>query len=70
MKKIKLDPSKCVGCGFCANACPKFFELRNGKSHIIGSKMEDGKEILEVDDLDCAEEAANICPMKAIEIEK
>lgn len=74
MKKLILDRSKCAGCGFCHSSCPKLFELKeDGKSHIIGSKLrEDGKEELELkeEDLECAQSAVDICPMKIIEIEE
>lgn len=76
MKKIIFDPSKCAGCGFCASSCPKFFEIREGKSHIIGSKKEGEKEVLEIDekisesDLECIKSAVEICPMKAIYIKE
>ena len=76
MKKLIFDSSKCAGCGFCASSCPKFFEIRDGKSHIIGSKEVDGKEVLEIDekisesDIECIKSAIEVCPMKAIYFEE
>ena len=71
--KITLDKSKCIGCGSCVSLCPKFFELeKDGKSHLKGAKLDQTKqkEELEVEELGCLKEAAEICPVEAIQIEK
>ena len=69
--KIILDKSKCIGCGSCTALCPKFFELgEDGKAHIKGARIEEKteNEELEVEKLDCAKEAAEVCPVQAIQI--
>lgn len=68
--KIKLDREKCIGCGSCSAVCPKFFEMADdGRSHIIG--LEKGvTEELEVKKIECAEAAAEICPVQCIEVIK
>jgi len=60
--KIKIDKECCIGCGSCASICPEFFELgEDGKSHC---KKE------ETDDIGCAQQAAEACPVECIKIEK
>lgn len=70
MTKIKLDREKCIGCGSCQAICPKFFEIvDDGKSHIIGANKAELEE-LEVEKIECAEAAAEACPVQCIIIEK
>lgn len=70
MAKIKLEREKCIGCGSCAAICPKYFELiEDGKSHIKNSEKQDIEE-LEVEKIECAEQAAETCPVLCIHIEK
>lgn len=70
MAKIKIEREKCIGCGSCQALCPKYFEIiDDGKSHIIGSEKKDNEE-LEVDKIECAEAAAEACPVQCISIEK
>ena len=58
--KIKIDKNKCIGCGACASACDNF-ELKQGKAHVKKS---------EVEEIGCNQEAADICPVEAIQIIK
>jgi len=70
MAKIKLDREKCIGCGSCSALCSKYFELiEDGKSHIVGAEKKDLEE-LEVEKVDCAQAAAEACPVQCIYIEK
>ena len=56
---IKVDQDKCIACGVCVNMCPKVFKINSiGKSEVISQQ-----------DLDCARNAANTCPVEAIKIE-
>jgi len=58
--KIKINQDLCVGCGRCTELCPKSFKLgENGKSEVISDE-----------DLNCAMEAADNCPVGAIEVEE
>lgn len=69
--KIILNKEKCICCGACQATCPKYFELEeDGKSHILGGKLnkETKNEELETVQLDCAKDAAESCPVQAIEI--
>ena len=70
MPKIKLEREKCIGCDSCAVVCPKYFELQDdGKSHIKDAAKQDFEE-LEVEKIECAELAAETCPVQCIQIEK
>ena len=70
MAKIKIEREKCIGCGSCATVCPKYFELiEDGKSHIIGAEKKEVEE-LKVEKIECAEQAADICPVQCIHVEK
>lgn len=70
MPKIKLEREKCIGCGSCQALCPKYFEIiDDGKSSIKGAAKSDIQE-LETSKLECAESAAEACPVQCIHIEK
>lgn len=70
MKKLIIDPEKCVSCGACAANCPDFFEIRDdGKAHLKEAEVLEGKEIKEVDESQPGiSEAVNGCPVQAIEL--
>lgn len=61
MVSIKVDESKCVGCGACVNVCPvQMYELKNGKSKVKQEKIKDCMEC----------HACEIsCPQRAITID-
>ena len=70
MAKIKIEREKCISCGSCAALCPKYFEMADdGRSHLKGAEKQDIEE-LEVEKIECAEAAAEICPAQCIYIEK
>jgi len=71
MAKIIHEVEKCIGCGSCAAVCPKLFEMKDdGKSHLKDSKKDsaNGNEILENENSNCAQEAADVCPVQCIHI--
>jgi len=72
MARIKVEREKCIGCGSCAAVCSKYFELaEDGKSHIKNSaRTSQGNDELETDKIECAETAAEACPVQCIAIEK
>ena len=56
---IKVDQELCIGCGACASTCPQTFALNaEGKSEVISQ-----------DDVACAKNAAETCPVMAIIVE-
>jgi len=64
---IKIDQQKCIGCGSCTSVCPELFEMaeEDNKAQVKEKKVEG--ESAEKDDK-CVQEAADICPVQAIEI--
>ena len=55
---IKVDQEACIGCGSCVAQCPNTFVLNGeGKSEVISQ-----------DDVNCAKQAVDICPVQAISI--
>ncbi|MCK4354857.1 ferredoxin [Candidatus Parcubacteria bacterium] len=69
MKKIILEKSKCIGCGTCEVLCPKFFEMKDGKSHLKDSKENSNKdEELEVEKIECAKDVVDACPAQCVKI--
>ena len=59
--EIKIDQEKCISCGTCEAVCPDFFEMKgdDNKAHV---------KKVEVDDLGCAQEGADACPVQCIKI--
>ncbi len=58
-KKVMVDGELCIGCGACANLCPKVFKLDDdGKSKVI-EETGAGCDV---------EIAANSCPVGAIRV--
>ena len=84
MAKIVFEKSKCIGCGSCAALCSKYWEmsedgkarLKNGKPPLpkdrCGDKSgsDNGKEEIEIDEVDCNKEAVEACPTQCIHIER
>ncbi len=61
--KVKIDQESCIGCGACC-ANFEFFEFNDDGVSTVKGKTED---IVEGEDI---EEAANVCPVDAIKVEK
>ncbi|HET6350522.1 MAG TPA: ferredoxin [Coriobacteriia bacterium] len=62
MKPV-VDHDLCIGCGNCEDACPEVFRLEDdGLAHVIVEKP--GDELY-----GCTREAAESCPVDAINIE-
>ncbi|MBM3234338.1 ferredoxin [Candidatus Pacearchaeota archaeon] len=53
---VKIDKTKCIGCGSCAALCPDGFEIENGKAKVKNQKAK------------CVKEAADSCPVQAISV--
>ncbi len=67
MAKIIVEREKCIGCGTCAAVCGRFFEmLDTGKAHVKESKKKGENEELEIEQVGCAKEAVEQCPVECI----
>ncbi len=56
---IKVNEETCIGCGSCAALCPGVFQMNTeGKSEVISQ-----------DDVECAKNAVQSCPVQAITVE-
>ena len=61
--KARVDKDTCIACGLCPSICPEVFELTDeGYAHAIKSEVPE-------DCHDEAKEAAESCPVDAIEVE-
>ncbi|MFA6624920.1 MAG: ferredoxin [Bacilli bacterium] len=61
--KVNVNKDLCIGCGACTGICPNVFAIEDdGKAGVIGA--------VAPEDEGSAEEAAQSCPVSAIEIEK
>jgi len=73
MSKYKIihDRPVCIGCGACTATCPDFWEMNeDGKSDLKNAKKVGKKQVLELNDLKCNMEAAEVCPVNCIHIEE
>ena len=61
--KVKVDRDVCTGCELCVDTCPEVFEMDDD---IAKEKVKVVPEDLE----DCAREAAENCPVEAIEVDE
>jgi ferredoxin len=61
--KASVDEETCIGCGLCAETCPEVFELVDDKARTRLDEVPD--EFVET-----CREAAEDCPVEAIQIEE
>lgn len=60
MAKVKIDKTKCIGCGACASLCPEVFKIGD-----------DAKAEVKNPDGECdLAQVKTACPAGAIEIEE
>ncbi len=53
---VKIDKTKCIGCGACQSICPEVFEMTDDNKVKIKSQK----------DVPCVKEAIESCPVDAI----
>jgi ferredoxin len=71
--RIKVDKDKCIADGVCYSMDPDhYLEDDEGKADVTGGSMDGEISIGEFDDdgFEEAKDAADACPVEAIEIEK
>jgi len=61
--RVKVDEETCIGCGLCADTCPEVFEMNDDTARV---KVDEVPE----DEAETCREAAENCPVEAIQIEK
>jgi ferredoxin len=67
--KMELVKEECTACESCTEECPDHFEMGDDElSHIKGSTNSGGNDVLELDDIGCAKDAADNCPVNCIHI--
>ncbi|NCN99966.1 ferredoxin [Candidatus Falkowbacteria bacterium] len=56
---LKINASKCIGCGLCVDLCPTVFRLNSsGQAEVFGNELSgDNEEV---------KSAAQSCPAEAI----
>ena len=72
MAKITIDREGCISCGVCWSECPECFEEgEDGLSQVVETYRVDGdlaEGEVPADLVDCATEAADLCPVAVIEV--
>ncbi len=61
--RVRVDEETCIGCGLCADTCPEVFEMNDDKARVKADEVP-------ADVADTCREAAENCPVEAIQIEK
>ena len=59
----KVDQETCIGCGLCAELCPAVFSMEDEKAVAIDGDVPSDAE-------ESCRDAADQCPVEAIEIEE
>jgi len=57
MIKVKIDASKCIGCGTCVSLCPEKFEMDGNHAKVKDNNAECGCDL---------EDIMENCPVDAI----
>ena len=76
MVKVVHDKPVCIGCSACVSVADKFWEMKGAKSHLKGSKLVGQKEVLDLGakanqkDVELNKDAAEVCPVNCISVEK
>lgn len=71
MVKVEIDQDACTACGVCFSVCSEVFEGDSDNiSQLVEEYREGSADVGEVpDDIGCTEDAANSCPVDAIDVE-
>lgn len=61
--KPKVDRDLCIGCGLCEGICPSVFQMDDENIAIVIV------DEISQEDQDCSKDAAESCPVNAIQLE-
>jgi ferredoxin len=61
--KVMVDEETCIGCGLCSETCPEVFEMADDKAIVKVDKVPENA-------IKTCREAAENCPVEAIQIEE
>lgn len=63
---------KCIGCNYCVEIAPEFWRMsrKDGKSVLLGAEDKRGNWVLKIsdDDFELHKKAADVCPVKIIDV--
>jgi len=67
--KVVLEREECTACESCVETCPDTFEMADdGLAQVKGSTRVGSNDELEMDDVGCSKEAAEVCPVNIIHV--
>ena len=73
MTKVRLYRTKCIGCNYCVELAPAYWEMNesDGKVDLLNSDEQNSvfEVIITSDDIDIMNDCVSVCPTKAIRVE-
>ncbi len=61
--KVSIDAELCTACELCVDTCPEIFEMGDDSATVKVDTVPEDQE-------DCVREAAENCPVEAIQVEE
>ena len=72
MPSVVQRRHKCIGCNYCVEIAPEFWRMsrKDGKSVLLGAEDKRGNWVLKIPDTDFElhKKAADVCPVKIIDV--
>lgn len=62
--KVEVDSAGCISCGACVAICENVFEFNQENKSVVKKQPSNEQEI------QCAKEAANACPVMVIHVKE
>ena len=62
--KVTVNSEGCISCGACVAICENIFEFNDQNKSVVKKQPENEQEI------QCAKEAANACPVMVIHVDE